>query len=83
MPSSPITAAEAASAAFPDWSVLGPNARRSLLNAAAGELDARTDAFVQTMAEELRASEPWARFTALCSAARADMRSNTLVFICS
>lgn len=65
MLSSPIAAAEAASAAFSDWSVLGPSARRSLLNAAAGELEARTDAFVQAMAEELRASEPWARFNVI------------------
>jgi acyl-CoA reductase-like NAD-dependent aldehyde dehydrogenase len=68
MLSSPIAAAEAASAAFSNWSGLGPNARRSLLNAAAGELEARGDAFVQTMAEELRASEPWARFNVMLGA---------------
>jgi acyl-CoA reductase-like NAD-dependent aldehyde dehydrogenase len=55
-------AAEAAAAAFPGWSALGPNARRSLLNGAADALDARADAFVDAMREELRASEPWARF---------------------
>jgi acyl-CoA reductase-like NAD-dependent aldehyde dehydrogenase len=60
----PLTnqAAEAAANAFPEWSALGPNARRSLLNAAAGAIEARADAFVATMREELRASEPWARF---------------------
>ena len=68
MQSSPIIAAKAASAAFPDWSVLGPNARRSLLNSAASELEARADIFVQTMAEELRASEPWARFNVMLGA---------------
>src|SRR5512146_106652 len=68
MLSSPIAAAEAASAAFSDWSVLGPNARRSLLNAAAGELEARADAFLQAMAQELRASEPWARFNVMLGA---------------
>jgi benzaldehyde dehydrogenase (NAD) len=62
MHSSPTVAADAASAAFADWSALGPNARRLLLNRAAGELEARSDEFVQTMADELRASEPWARF---------------------
>jgi len=54
--------AEAAAAAFPAWSQLGPNARRSLLNAAADALEARADAFVRAMREEVRASEPWARF---------------------
>ncbi len=33
-----------------------------MLNAAAAELEARADAFVDTMQEEVRASEPWARF---------------------
>ncbi len=63
-----IAAAEAASAAFADWSALGPNARRSLLNAAAAELEARADAFVEAMASELRASEPWARFNVMLGA---------------
>ena len=62
MQSSPIAAADAASAAFPLWSALGPNARRSLLNRAADELEARAEAFVDAMGSELRASEPWARF---------------------
>ena len=68
MHSSPTAAAEAAAAAFSDWSALGPNARRSLLNRAADELDARGDAFVETMANELRASEPWARFNVMLGA---------------
>jgi benzaldehyde dehydrogenase (NAD) len=33
-----------------------------LLNAAAAELEARADAFVDAMREDVRASEPWARF---------------------
>jgi acyl-CoA reductase-like NAD-dependent aldehyde dehydrogenase len=68
MNGSPIDAAEAASAAFPDWSALGPNARRSLLNRAADELEARADAFVEAMGSELRASEPWARFNVMLGA---------------
>ena len=68
MQSSAIAAAEAASAAFADWSALGPNTRRSLLNAAAGELEARADAFIEAMAAELRASEPWARFNVMLGA---------------
>ena len=55
-------AAEAAAAAFPAWSALGPNARRASLNGAAAALEARADQFVALMAEELRASEQWARF---------------------
>ncbi len=55
-------AAEAASAAFPAWSALGPNARRSLLNKAADALENLADEIVGAMRDELRASEPWARF---------------------
>jgi benzaldehyde dehydrogenase (NAD) len=58
----PTAAAEAASAAFPAWSALGPNARRALLNKAADALENLADEIVATMREELRASEPWARF---------------------
>jgi acyl-CoA reductase-like NAD-dependent aldehyde dehydrogenase len=58
----------AASEAFPVWSALGPNARRALLNRAADEIEARADAFVQSMHEELRASEPWARFNVMLGA---------------
>ena len=68
MDRSPTAAAEAASAAFPSWSALGPNVRRSLLNQAAEQLEARGDAFVEAMAAELRASEPWARFNVMLGA---------------
>jgi len=68
MHNSPTAVAEAAEAAFPAWSVLGPNARRSLLNRAAGEIEARADRFVETMADELRASEPWGRFNVMLGA---------------
>ena len=62
MHSRALAAADAAAAAFPEWSALGPNARRALLNRAADELEGRADAFVESMASELRASQPWARF---------------------
>jgi benzaldehyde dehydrogenase (NAD) len=62
-------AAGAAAAAFPAWSELGPNARRALLNAAADALEARADAFVEVMQQEVRASEPWARFNVQLGAA--------------
>jgi benzaldehyde dehydrogenase (NAD) len=57
-----------ADAAFATWSATGPNARRSLLNRAADAIDARADGFVDTMREELRASEPWARFNVMLGA---------------
>jgi acyl-CoA reductase-like NAD-dependent aldehyde dehydrogenase len=58
----------AASDAFPGWSALGPNARRALLNRAADAIEARADPFVEAMREELRASEPWARFNVMLGA---------------
>lgn len=68
METSPSAAAQAASDAFDAWSTLGPNARRGLLNRAADEIEARRDRFVALMAEELRASEPWARFNVMLGA---------------
>ena len=68
MNASPSAAADAASAAFASWSALGPNGRRALLNRAADELDSRGDRFIALMAEELRASEPWARFNVMLGA---------------
>lgn len=55
-------AVEAAAAAFPAWSALGPNARRAMLNRAADALAARGDAFVDAMMAEIGATEGWARF---------------------
>ena len=40
-----------------------------MLNAAAAAIEARADKFVELMAEELRASEPWARFNVQLGAA--------------
>jgi acyl-CoA reductase-like NAD-dependent aldehyde dehydrogenase len=68
MQSSVTGAVEAAAAAFADWSALGPNARRALLNRAADELEAHADSFVELMAAELLASEPWARFNVMLGA---------------
>jgi acyl-CoA reductase-like NAD-dependent aldehyde dehydrogenase len=58
-------AAEAAAAAFPAWSALGPNARRAVLNKACDELAKRADAFVKPMIEELGCNEGWARFNVM------------------
>jgi benzaldehyde dehydrogenase (NAD) len=58
-------AADAAAAAFPAWSALGPNARRAALSKAADELAKRADDFVKAMAGEVGATEGWARFNVM------------------
>jgi acyl-CoA reductase-like NAD-dependent aldehyde dehydrogenase len=55
-------AAEAAAAAFPVWSAMGPNARRALLNKAADALAGKADKFVDAMMGEIGATEGWTRF---------------------
>ena len=64
-----IAAVEAAKAAFPAWSALGPNARRAALMKAADALDARAGDFVDAMMEEIGATEGWARFNITLSSA--------------
>ncbi len=54
--------AERASAAFPAWAAMGPNARRAILMAAADSLMARKDAFVEAMMLETGATAGWAMF---------------------
>ncbi|MFZ3484103.1 aldehyde dehydrogenase [Sphingomonas sp. 3-13AW] len=61
-------ACDAAEAAFPTWSVLGPNARRAALNKAAVALESRADAFVDAMMSEIGATEGWARFNLMLAA---------------
>jgi len=63
-----LQAADDAADAFESWSALGPNARRALLNQAADKIEARADGFVAAMRDELRASEPWARFNVMLGA---------------
>lgn len=55
-------AADAAAAAFPQWSALGPNARRAVLLRAAELLTERTDEAVARMLEETGATSGWAQF---------------------
>ncbi|PZU56984.1 MAG: salicylaldehyde dehydrogenase [Sphingobium sp.] len=62
-----IAAVEAAQAAFPAWSALGPNARRAALTKAANALEAKADAFIDAMMEEIGATEGWARFNLMLS----------------
>ena len=61
-PDDAIAAADAAAAAFPAWSALGPNARRAVLSKAADLLQARADDFVALMAGETGATAGWAQF---------------------
>ena len=58
---------DAAAAAFPAWSAMGPNARRALLNNAAAALEGKADQFVAAMMGEIGATEGWARFNLMLS----------------
>jgi acyl-CoA reductase-like NAD-dependent aldehyde dehydrogenase len=62
-----IAAVQAAQAAFPGWSALGPNARRAALMKAADALDARAADFIEAMMGEIGATEGWARFNLMLS----------------
>jgi len=55
-------AVDAAAAAFPAWSALGPGERRALLTRAAQALEAKAEAFAAAMAAETGASAIWAGF---------------------
>ncbi len=57
-----VAAADAAAAAFPAWSAIGPTERRRLLLKAADLLEARTEDFAAVMAREIGASQGWAGF---------------------
>ena len=61
-PSDAILAVEAAQAALPNWSALGPNARRGLLTKAADALAAKGTELVAAMQEEIGATKAWAGF---------------------
>ena len=57
-----LAVTDAAAAAFPAWSALGPNARRAHLLKAADLLAAKAPDFIRLMAEELGATAGWAGF---------------------
>lgn len=61
-------AANAAAAAFPDWSRGGPTLRRQLLNRAADLLEQRTPDFTAAMAAETGAAASWAGFNCFLAA---------------
>jgi acyl-CoA reductase-like NAD-dependent aldehyde dehydrogenase len=57
-----LAAADAAAAAFPAWSALGPSERRALLLKAADAMAARAPEFIARMSAEIGATAPWAGF---------------------
>src|ERR1700712_1184513 len=61
-------AADAAAAAFPKWSITGPNERRALLMHAAASLEAKASEFVEAMMSETGATEGWVRFNLMLAA---------------
>ncbi|MFC7047595.1 aldehyde dehydrogenase [Emcibacter nanhaiensis] len=58
-------AVEAAQAALPEWSGLGPNARRAALMKASQAILDLGDEFVEAMKGEIGATEGWARFNVM------------------
>lgn len=61
-------AVEAAAAAFPDWSEMGPNKKRTLLLKAADLMQARVERFTELMISETGATAPWAGFNVMLAA---------------
>ncbi|MGO4892728.1 aldehyde dehydrogenase [Flavobacterium sp. W21_SRS_FM6] len=54
--------AQNAQQGFKQWSLVGPNGRRAILNKAASALEARQDAFVAAMMSETGSTAGWAMF---------------------
>ena len=63
-----LAAAESASTAFKTWRHTSPTERRRVLLKAADALEARTPAFIETMAAEVGASALWAGFNVMLAA---------------
>jgi acyl-CoA reductase-like NAD-dependent aldehyde dehydrogenase len=57
-----LAVADKAGKALAAWSLVGPNARRALLNKAADALSAKAPKIVTAMMAEIGASETWVRF---------------------
>jgi acyl-CoA reductase-like NAD-dependent aldehyde dehydrogenase len=57
-----VAACDAAASALPEWSALGPNARRAALTKAAAALEAKAEEFVEAMMGEIGATRGWAMF---------------------
>ncbi|WP_144379195.1 aldehyde dehydrogenase [Mesorhizobium amorphae] len=61
-------AVEAAAAAFPAWSRVGPGDRRALLVKAADVMTSKVGEFTKLMTEETGATAPWATFNVMLAA---------------
>lgn len=61
-------AVEAASAAFPAWSALGPGQRRAILSACADALEAKSGEFAALGAQETGGTAPWFGFNVMLAA---------------
>lgn len=61
-------AVEAAAAAFPAWSRVGPGERRTLLLKAADIMTSKAGEFTRLMTEETGATAPWATFNVMLAA---------------
>ena len=64
-----LAAADAAAAAFPAWSGLGPSARRAKLNKAADVLEARAGDFAAAVRDETGSTAGWGHFNVHLAAA--------------
>lgn len=60
-----IAAADAAAAAFPAWSQIGPNERRTLLLKASEIMAGKVGEFTELMITETGATAPWAGFNVM------------------
>jgi acyl-CoA reductase-like NAD-dependent aldehyde dehydrogenase len=58
-------AADAAAAAFPAWSEIGPNERRSYLLKASEVMASKVDEFTRLVVEEIGSTAPWAGFNVM------------------
>lgn len=63
-----LGAVDAAHAAFPVWSAVGPSERRALLLHAADELQRRAPDFTAAMISETGSTSPWAGFNVMLAA---------------
>jgi acyl-CoA reductase-like NAD-dependent aldehyde dehydrogenase len=61
-------ACDAAAAAFPKWSGMGPSARRAILNKAADLLEAKTPEFIALVSGETGGSAGWGGFNCFLAA---------------
>ena len=61
-------AVDAAAAAFPAWSALGPNARRAILLKVADQLSAMAPEFIAAMKAETGSTQAWAGFNCMLAA---------------